>query len=402
MYVRKGQLQCHVAQTSGNAERNDLLWCFDSGCSRHMTGTLGNLAGYKDVPSRKVRFGDGGYALVKGKRYTSGQTLPHLTDVYHVEGLKANLISISQLCDDGLNVVFTQRECRALDKHGFVKMEGHRAANNCYMYNPEEVCYTASQIDESPSEEQSLGSLPEYDHRGDIMSSVQEFTIVHNELAGSIQVHNQQGIRLFSFISDQFVWSTCLRWLKGRSADLRRQAISVSVPQAHDSHHLTTNTVWNLINTNVMNEIQGGRVILDSSCVNNWKEAMEWELNLLKSVKLLGSDICNQIIDEAGLAISLRHVLLAQGYIRMEDESQITTHLARGESIRFLLGCACAAQFYVYQMVLKRGILSGEPKREWVENHPRAFGTPGHPYSTHKLKPAVYCLKQLPKTYYER
>jgi len=55
---------------------------------------------------------------------------------------------------------------------------------------------------------------------------------------------------------------------------------------------------------------------------------MEWELNLLKSVKLLGSDICNQIIDEAGVAIRLRHLLLAQGYIRMEDESKIDTHLA--------------------------------------------------------------------------
>jgi len=107
VYVKKGHLQCHVAQTSAKAELNDLMWCFDSGCSRHMTGTLHNLAGYKDVPFRKVRFGDGGHALVKGKGYTSGQAVPHLTDVYHVDGLKANLISISQLCDDGLSVVFT-------------------------------------------------------------------------------------------------------------------------------------------------------------------------------------------------------------------------------------------------------------------------------------------------------
>jgi len=142
-----------------------------------MTGTLDNLAGYKDVPSRKVRFGDGGHALIKGKGYTSGQALPHLTDVYHVDGLKANLISISQLCDDGLSVFFTQTECKAFDKHGFVKMEGHRAANNCYMWNPEESCYTASQIDQSTSEDQSLVSLLESDHMGEAMSSVQEFTI---------------------------------------------------------------------------------------------------------------------------------------------------------------------------------------------------------------------------------
>jgi len=215
VYVKKGHLQCHAAQTSANAELNDLMWCFDSGFSRHMTGTLDNLAGYKDVPSRKVIFGDGGHALVKGKGYTSGQALPHLTDVYHVDRLKANLISISQLCDDGLSVVFTQTECKAFDKHGFVKMEGHRAANNCYMWNPEESCYTTSQIDESTSEDQPLVSLSESDHMGEVMSSVEEFTIVHNELAGSIQVHNQQGMQLFSLVSDQFVWLTCLRWLGG-------------------------------------------------------------------------------------------------------------------------------------------------------------------------------------------
>jgi len=53
-------------------------------------------------------------------------------------------------------------------------------------------------------------------------------------------------------------------------------------------------------------------------------------------------------------------------------------------------------------MVLKKGILSSEPQREWFESHPRAFGVPGHPYSAHRLKTTIYCLKQLPKIYYER
>jgi len=116
----------------------------------------------------------------------------------------------------------------------------------------------------------------------------------------------------------------------------------------------------------------------------------------------LGSNICNQIVDEAGLAIRLKTILLAQGYILMEDESKIDTHLARCESIRFLLGCACAAHFYVHQMVVKKGIMSSEPRRDWFENQPRAFGSPGNPYSAHRLKTIVYCLKQLPETHYER
>ena len=32
-------------------------------------------------------------------------------DVWYVDGLKANLLRISQICDNGLNVLFTKYEC---------------------------------------------------------------------------------------------------------------------------------------------------------------------------------------------------------------------------------------------------------------------------------------------------
>ena len=39
-------------------------------------------------------------------------------DVWYVDGLKANLLSISQICDNGLNVLFTKHECEILDGGG--------------------------------------------------------------------------------------------------------------------------------------------------------------------------------------------------------------------------------------------------------------------------------------------
>jgi len=39
------------------------------------------------------------------------QGLPRLNDVFLVKGLAANLISISQLCDLGIQVNFTNHEC---------------------------------------------------------------------------------------------------------------------------------------------------------------------------------------------------------------------------------------------------------------------------------------------------
>ncbi|CAA7027461.1 unnamed protein product [Microthlaspi erraticum] len=39
-------------------------------------------------------------------------------NVYLVQGLKSNLISVSQLCDEGLTVWFNKIECKAIDSDG--------------------------------------------------------------------------------------------------------------------------------------------------------------------------------------------------------------------------------------------------------------------------------------------
>ena len=44
--------------------------------------------------------------------------LPVFEDVRYVDGLKANLLSISQICDNGLNILFTKYECEILDGGG--------------------------------------------------------------------------------------------------------------------------------------------------------------------------------------------------------------------------------------------------------------------------------------------
>lgn len=53
-------------------------------------------------------------------------------DVWYVNGLKANLLSISQICDNRLNVLFTKYECEILDGGGDCMCIGVRITNNCY------------------------------------------------------------------------------------------------------------------------------------------------------------------------------------------------------------------------------------------------------------------------------
>ena len=47
-WIRKQDLYCHIAYTSeGTSESaENEEWYFDSGCSRHMTGTQERLAGF--------------------------------------------------------------------------------------------------------------------------------------------------------------------------------------------------------------------------------------------------------------------------------------------------------------------------------------------------------------------
>ena len=68
-----------------------------------------------------------------------------------MDGLKANLLSISQSCDNGLNVLFTKYECVILNDGGNYICVGIRTANNCYGIMPSisHKCYSVkiNQVD---------------------------------------------------------------------------------------------------------------------------------------------------------------------------------------------------------------------------------------------------------------
>ena len=108
---------CYTALTVLKA-RDSCLWYLDSGCSRHMRG---NKRLFKTLFERKIgiiTFGDGSKFVIRGIGTMDIPELPIFEDVWYVDGLKANLLSISQICDNGLNVLFTKYECEKLDGGG--------------------------------------------------------------------------------------------------------------------------------------------------------------------------------------------------------------------------------------------------------------------------------------------
>jgi len=85
-----------------------------------------------------VTFGDGAKGTIVGIGNLIKHGLPRLDDVLLVKGLTTNLISISQLCDLGLQVKLTKPECQISNEKGEVLMRGTRFKDNCYLWVSQE------------------------------------------------------------------------------------------------------------------------------------------------------------------------------------------------------------------------------------------------------------------------
>ncbi|XP_050895145.1 uncharacterized protein LOC127101741 [Lathyrus oleraceus] len=96
-----------------------------------------------------------------GKLMCTG--LPRLVDVLLVKGLTANLISINQLCDQGLKVNYIKSECLVTNKKSEVLMRGVRSKDNCYLRVPQQTTYSSiclmSREDEVKLWHEKLGHL---------------------------------------------------------------------------------------------------------------------------------------------------------------------------------------------------------------------------------------------------
>ncbi|KAL4030897.1 hypothetical protein IC575_009151 [Cucumis melo] len=100
-----------------------------------MTGNRSYFTNLNDCDTGHVTFGDGAKGKIIAKGNIDKDDLPRLNDVRYVDGLKANLISISQLCDQCYKVSFDDTGCVVMNKENQICMSGKRQADNCYHWN---------------------------------------------------------------------------------------------------------------------------------------------------------------------------------------------------------------------------------------------------------------------------
>jgi len=108
------------------------LWYLDSGCSKHMTCDKTLLNDVQIGRGGRITYGDGSQSKDIGKGLIDIPGLGASQEALYVEGLKANLLSISQFCDNELVVQFPKKECNIFDSSGKWLMRGERTVDNCY------------------------------------------------------------------------------------------------------------------------------------------------------------------------------------------------------------------------------------------------------------------------------
>ncbi|XP_012575063.2 uncharacterized protein [Cicer arietinum] len=150
---------CLMANSDSESEKEVCLtstkhsWYLDSGCSKHMTGDKSKFLSLTLKEGGFVKYGDNNRGKIIGIGDIGNESTTVIKNVLYVEGLKHNLLSISQLCDKGFQVSFSSQSCiieHKDDKN--IKLIGDRI-NNIYMLDfnsvPSAVCCLLSNQDET-------------------------------------------------------------------------------------------------------------------------------------------------------------------------------------------------------------------------------------------------------------
>lgn len=102
-----------------SAESKDLtrsnVWFLDSGCSNHMCGNKEWFFNLDEAFRETVKLGDNSKMAVMGRGNVKLQicgTTQVITEVFFIPELKNNLLSIGQLQQKNLTVVFRQDTCK--------------------------------------------------------------------------------------------------------------------------------------------------------------------------------------------------------------------------------------------------------------------------------------------------
>ncbi|KAL6319784.1 hypothetical protein AAG906_036843 [Vitis piasezkii] len=137
---------CFMAIDDLDEGSNKDKWFLDSGCSRHMTGDESKFVFLTKRKGGYITFGDNAKGRIISQGNIGNGTSSLIESVLLVDGLKHNLLSISQLCDKGFKVIFEASHCiiKNIQNEKTIFM-GHRCDNvyaiNISKYDGHDRCF---------------------------------------------------------------------------------------------------------------------------------------------------------------------------------------------------------------------------------------------------------------------
>ena len=86
-------------------------WILDSECSRHMSSKVSLFSEIKERCNGSITLSDKGKCKILGVGKVGKDPSKIIDNVYLIECLKFNLLSVSQLCNKGNHVIFYKEKC---------------------------------------------------------------------------------------------------------------------------------------------------------------------------------------------------------------------------------------------------------------------------------------------------
>jgi hypothetical protein len=135
-----------------HARSNTSQWYIDNGCSKHMTRDQNMFLTLDKTKGGNVMFGNDNSAKIIGKgTICLGSEKAKEKNVLLIEDMKHNLLSVSQICDQGHTLDFDSQKCEIRsEKYGRLVATTLRTPNNIYILDEvkgEKCCM--GQIDQS-------------------------------------------------------------------------------------------------------------------------------------------------------------------------------------------------------------------------------------------------------------
>ena len=150
-----------------------------------MTGDRSLFKVFESKKCGNVTFGDRSKSQIKGKGIIFLPGLPDISNVLYVEGLKVNLLSISQICDQDFMVLFLKGKCLVLNEFGKKLINGVHTLDNCYglVSNVDIVCNSMSKkVGHASYKHLSIVS------RHESILGIPKLSKVNNVICGSCQL----------------------------------------------------------------------------------------------------------------------------------------------------------------------------------------------------------------------